>query len=361
MERRKSKRSTVALLCACVWALVVLCLSLPVRPAETAHAVEGPNTVITVKAYNSGATTGSGYTGNYVWGYFYRGMELLTESRYRVVDEDGNVVVNGKGDKKEGTINWESDTESYKDFTYDFGELEYDSVLNEGAEDGHTHYFTEDDGDAGGKSWTAIDANSHWAACDCGFQLEVAHRPDGMGDCADCTGKDAEDKDVVNGALGSYVNTFSFTIPGPGDNGYGEWYEDGGYENFEIEIEVSATVILGYTLTLKLVCGGGLSLEDYTPAADEDPNDFSIDYMIVVSYRDNEEEITDFSSEGVPIWSYSPTEEESSGGIMATISKEKITVRLQLQIDEDPPAYPGSYTDTLTFSAELILTGEGTS
>ena len=67
-------------------------------------------------------------------------------------------------------------------------------------EEEHIHDFIAGTDD----SWESYDDGSHWAVCDCGFQLQVPHRPTTGGICMDCN---------VGQLEGEYENTYSFEIP----------------------------------------------------------------------------------------------------------------------------------------------------
>lgn len=335
MKKRISKRSLVALLCACVWTLIVLCLSMPLRPAETAHAVESSNDKITVVA-ESYVLLQEEYT----WGEFYRGMKIPSESKYRVVDDDGNVEEDRDGNPKEGTINWGACSYDEDSRTFDMGLLEYGSVLDSEA-DGHTHNFIEY---AGAKDWdNSVDGsdNTHWAVCsssDCGFQLEVGHRLGTDGECKDC-----------GATLDGYVNEYSFTIPDtfPNDD-YSEW-ETAENTVATIKIPFEATISAGFTLNLYLQCSGVMTNDNgdvisYEVAVDEDSTSHGVGEAF--NSEDPDAQI---------IWWYSPGDDDSLDEYNRAVITDG-TIYIMLTLDE--VIYPGEYSDTLTFSAELVETEE---
>lgn len=331
-KRRISEKSSVAIVCAIVWVMFVLCFSVPFRPAEKAHAATMDD-VIEVWANDPEIQTGGDSHEDFMWGTFYRGMSLLETARYRV-------------DGEEGELSWIDVDDPYDpQIALDIPD-QRSALFLMGS--GHTHDFTEEEGSAGGTEWTPIDEYSHWAVCECGFELQVAHRLDGAGGCKDCSGKNEEGNEVLED-LANYTNTYEFTdIPDYITNTPEEVsgdivveFDDNGVAEFSIGF--NANLVLGYTLALNLACDSG-ALAD---------GDKKIYYTIEVDADYGEAgSFEPGSSEPQPIWTYSATEENVSvdgDGIMAKISGS-ITITLTLDLEA---LYSGNFSDTLTFSATL--------
>lgn len=347
MEKRISRNSAVALLCACVWTMIVLCLSMPARPAEKAHAA--PNDMIEVYAVSVAYQGGSMEEENFLWGTFYCGIELLAESHYRVVDTDGNVETDGRGNKKEGTIDWAN--AEFDGEQYDLGTLEYDGVLESAwKQDQHSHDFT-----AGGNGdWEPVeedtDNKTHWAVCNgCGLQLQVAHRPDADGNCMDCGAELGE----------NYINLYTFTLPDeiPAPDAEGWTFEEGSglpTYSFDITLEESSYIYEGFTLSLKIWSeNGGLANDDKS---------IVIDYLISAELSDlgtgfsaNASEITD-SEDPFTIWQIEVTDgvknDPADEGDLRRQIGGTITITLTLESAVSTGDSDG-YLDTLTFSATL--------
>lgn len=380
MERRVSKKSTVAFLCACVWALIVLCLSLPARPAEKAHAASySPNDMIMVKAADMGNNSTIKPTENdiRVWGYFYRGVQLFSQEKEKDVAAGYKTANTYNGKIVEGTtkIRDVEDTDDYDTVTLTSDD-QADSVggveevgkyangddcpyyaIGRGSYlhtfDDCEHEFTYGAGQAAleekdrtSKPWESINDATHWAVCICGFKLQVGHRPGPDGKCMDCDYK---------GSLGdNYLNKYSFTIPDTIPDTE-DWNTDD--ENpsisFDITLDENKTKIFeGFTLILKvqsenggLVNGDGDTI-DYTISATDDfsEGEFSIS-------------ASDTSDGSQTIWKLEVDEDTGDPVDDGSFRRQIggiITITLTVA-----PAYPGSYTDTLTFSVELIDSSEG--
>ncbi len=342
-----SKRSTIAILCACVWALIVLCLSKSLRPAEKAHAASlSPNDVITVKAIDGQVPDSGGVTENdiSVWGTFYRGVKLFDGADEVTVDyrsKYGNGTV---------TIKVVEDEENTVTFTHDSKDVNAISEVEYSNGDPCPYYKINQTSNLYTDAWEQDfttgsyedcgDGLTHWAVCD-DISLQVGHRPDADGNCIDCGAK-VDD---------NYINEYSFTIPEsiPETDG---WETDGEnpYISFDITLDENETKIFeGYTLILKMQSENGalvwgtdtgayaVSVEDYIGGE-------------ATSYDD----AGALQSEAQIIWQL--TVDESTGNPVeeGVDFRRKfggtITVTLTLT---DPPAYPGEYSDTLTFSVEI--------
>ncbi len=315
MKNRMDKNSVMAIFTAFVCALLFLCAS-AARPTKAYADSSSIDEEITIRAINTGLLGGdTSGDHEYDWAVFYRGIELLAEAKWKTDDAEGTVEF------AEGKIVAVYDSVNNKQLDTD-GDI-FDTPLDEE----HTHDFISD---AGSSKWESTDSG-HYAVCyECGLMLEATHRPDGDGGCKDC-----------DAALTGYDNTYSFKIPEP------EELEDkwDGY-TITFDIEYSADIVMGYTLNLYLQCSGELS--------EADADGTAIPYTIEV-IPDSYGEATDPGNwgENELIWWYQTSGDDSKDdGITAEISG---TITITLTIEE--AIYPGTYTDTLTFSANILEYG----
>lgn len=326
MGKRSSKKSLVAILFACVWAMIVLCLSMPVRPAEQAHAASLMDREIFIMATDLDAPGGGSAGETYEWGSFYRGMGVLSEVSYQ--------SDKGKG----GTITWD-------DIDNDSGEViltiseRTDPLYNHG----DRHNFTD------GATFEPLDENTHWAVCpDCGFKLQVAHRPDDAGTCKDC-GEDLGD---------DYVNSYTFTIPDEISLGDVEWTE-GEPPSLSFSVSLDANLYAGVTLKLFLQCENGIFISEnseslgYTVSAADDS-----DYGTGEAY-----DASGLTDAPQAIWELTVYEDTKYDGTDDYLRKiiEGLTITVTLEVPEENLqglTYSGDFFDTLIFSAELTETEE---
>ncbi len=336
----KIKKKTAALLFACAWAVFALTASVAFRAVTAkAFSMEEMNDEIGIKVYSTLASVGDDTLCD--WGIFYRGIELLTEISYEtddgtigtatieVVDEDNNFYTFTTDSNGSVTTN-----------TDDYSKLVYEKPLDT-TEDCAHDFIAGGDG-----SWTSIDDKTHWAECSSGdFKIQVAHRLNGNGVCMDCGYK-----------LVTSANTYTFSgIPDyitntPEDIDSTDMLvvniED---DVATFEIEFTADLFLGSTLTLYLQCGGALTA-----------GDANIPYTIEVSCEDvpssgsltTDSPVEDDSK--TAIWTYTaPTEYE---GDLDSLDPASLVANFSGTITITLTVLPGcgTFSDTLTFSAELI-------
>ena len=337
MKNRIHKKSVMAIFSACVCALLFLCAS-AARPTK-AYA-ETYEETYTIAAFDSGFDISGQSDYNRIRGTFYLGMEpqLLTAS-WKNGGDSGTITfdiseVDVDGTTADGTISNAtfSDGSKWDSTTNDVGGTSLSTD--------HTHDFTAN---AGSYNWEYTD-NGHYAVCsDCGFELEVTHRPDGRGVCMDCG------KSVID--LSDYVNTYTFTIPGPEelDNSISEDNWEG--NELTIKISVDADLRAGDTLALYLVCSGvltsesGISEISYTMKVESD----IVDSISAESPSGDDSE---------PIWSYqAPIPEEYNPADFETNFMTNISGTITITLTIEDAIYPDTYTDTLTFSASILEYG----
>ncbi len=338
MQLRFEKRSAIAILCVCAWALFLLLAPLAVPPvAARAFSMEDE---ITIKVFDPELFDSDRETSLKPWGTFYRGFKLLERVSYDELETGGSGVAGLAivEDDNLATFIDSDQVEAVSDSPY--SKLVHESELHT-LDCEHDFLF-----DAGSQSWETIDDDSHWAVCSaCGAKLQVAHRPDGKGGCKDC---DAE--------LGDYAITYSFTgfpdgiTNAPADmTGDVLEFEDG---EVQFEIEFSASLFVGYTLTLSVTSAqGALTEEEHGEAA-------TIPYTLEVECYESpsagELTVSSFTpasgGDEEAIWVFAAPKEydEDTTDFMATVAG---TLTITLRLEEI--AYTGNFSDTLTFSVTL--------
>ena len=300
---RISKKSLAAIIIACVWASIVLCLSMPLRPAVKAHAATMDDKILVwaESKYNVDGTSSS--LKNIEWGTIYRGIKILSGADWEFDGSTGRVPF-----------------EPYADATdegaeYFIGNIDGDGglahLMDTSSDGWHVHDFTV----GGDGSWESIDGDSHWAVCsECGLKFQVAHRLDEKGST-----------DVL------VVEFDEYGVAG-------------------LEISVKASILFGYTLSLNVACSGELTMTGV----------YSAPYTITVDAGIGE--TFDFradNTEPQPIWTFTATEENIPEGALMAELDTTITVTLELSPEGDEgPAYSGTYLGSLTFSATLTSSGE---
>lgn len=199
MERH-IKRSVIAILLVCAWALFVLCPFMAMC-SEKAQA-DFMEDAITVKVFD-GAAVGAGRTEANLktWGTFYRGTKLLegVDVSYDLSKGSGRAMIGVvEGESKIVTFK-AGDGVSSADVDTPYFKFNDTSALN--TLDECKHGFISG---AGMQSWSPVDDDydgSHMAVCSkCGAKFQVAHRLGAGGRCLD-----------RSAAPAAYAGTYEFT------------------------------------------------------------------------------------------------------------------------------------------------------
>lgn len=353
-KRRISEKSSVAIVCAIVWVMFVLCFSVPFRPAEKAHAttVDDEIEIWARSKYTTSNYAGFSSAKLFIWGYIYRGTEILSTAGWEYDGYGGEVTVmpytSSLAGDKDSTVSDDPEEGDYyicvgsgagSNSTIDGDTWEESLPYLVASDYPHVHEFNVD----GDGNWASANSNSHWAECDiCGCLFQVAHRLDGKGGCRDC--------DVTG--LASYTSTYTFSdIPdyitnnteGIDSSKTVVEFDENGVATFDISFE--AKLFLGCTLTLNLACtNGGLTAEGGV-----------IPYTIDVSCSGGDAQPPDFSSDTGPqtIWTYTATDDDVDPDTLMASIEGTIEITLTLDWSEAAGVYVGEFSDTLTFSAEL--------
>lgn len=336
---RISKKSLAAIIIACVWASIVLCLSMPLRPAVKAHAATMDDKILVwaESKYNVDGTSSS--LKNIEWGTIYRGIKILSGADWEFDGSTGRVPF-----------------ETYADATdegaeYFIGNIDGDGglahLMDTSSDGWHVHDFTV----GGDGSWESIDGDSHWAVCsECGLKFQVAHRLDEKGFCMDC-GEDLSTKYASSytfSGIPDYITNTPENVPSGSTDVLVVEFDEYGVAG--LEISVKASILFGYTLSLNVACSGELTMTGV----------YSAPYTITVDAGIGE--TFDFradNTEPQPIWTFTATEENIPEGALMAELDTTITVTLELSPEGDEgPAYSGTYLGSLTFSATLTSSGE---
>ncbi len=319
-----NKKSIAAIIT--VFALALLLCSPASFSAMTARA-EAFDDEITAYAELEDAEFDGGQTGDgSAWAVFYRGTKLLETARWKYVgggsydETEGEITISASSDGDPNAVHIAVNNASGDKRVLKNSALNV--VDNHGY--GGTHDFTS------GTAAEKIDDGTHYAVCECGLMLQVAHRPSDSGGCEDC---DIE-----------FNNTYTFSSEAFG--GEIEW--DPETSEASITISVDAEIYCGYVLKLNLQSENGGALT--TGGASD-----GVPYEVEVNPDVGEALSTDGDlTGGIAIWQFTAADNADDDGILAKIDGGTITVILKLT-DDFP--YSGDYFDTLTFSVTCEVEG----